>query len=106
MKSPLSYKTITMKSNWVAIITNGTAVLGFGDIGAVPGMPVMEGKSSIFKQLGDVDVVPVCIQEKDPKKLIRIIQWISPIFSGINLEDIKAPDCFEVERTLIELLDM
>jgi malic enzyme len=106
INEPKMVKELTFKGNWAAIITNGTAVLGFGDITAAAGMPVMEGKSCLFKQLGGVDVVPMCIQEKDPKKLIEIIARIAPIFSAINLEDIKAPECFEVEEALIERLDI
>ncbi|EGR27409.1 malate dehydrogenase, putative [Ichthyophthirius multifiliis] len=103
---PSLVRELTFKSNWAAIISNGTAVLGFGDIGAGAGLPVMEGKSCIFKQLGGVDLVPICIQEKDPKKLINIIERIAPVFSAINLEDIKAPECFEIENTLKQRLDI
>ena len=106
LQKPALYKEITMKQNWCAIITNGTAILGFGDIGAVQGMPVMEGKSCIFKQLGDVDVIPICIQEKDTRKLIETITHLAPIFSAINLEDIKAPECFEIEQELSRRLPM
>jgi malic enzyme len=95
---------LTFKSNFGAIITNGTAILGFGDIGALSGLPVMEGKSVLFKLFGGVDVMPLCIEEKDPKKFIELVRRISPTFSVINLEDIKAPDCFEIENTLIDLL--
>lgn len=106
IENPSIVRELSFKSNWAAIITNGTAVLGFGDIGAAAGLPVMEGKSCIFKQLGGVDVVPICIQEKDPKKLIDIIERIAPVFSIINLEDIKAPECFEVEAELQKRLDI
>lgn len=106
ISNPSLVRELTFKGNWAAIITNGTAVLGFGDIGAAAGLPVMEGKSCIFKQLGGIDVVPICIQEKDPKKLIDIIERIAPVFSAINLEDIKAPECFEVERELQKRLDI
>ena len=104
-KDPALAWEITCKRNLCSIITNGTAILGFGDIGPAAGLPVMEGKSCLFKLLGGVDLVPICIEEKDPKKLIDIIMKIHPIFSAINLEDIKAPECFEVERTLIEAFD-
>ncbi len=96
----------TAKGNLVAVISNGTAVLGLGDIGPLAGKPVMEGKGLLFKVFSDVDVFDIEINEKDPKKLIEIIKAISPTFGGINLEDIKAPECFEVEETLINELDI
>jgi malate dehydrogenase (oxaloacetate-decarboxylating) len=96
----------TIKKNMVAVITNGTAVLGLGDIGAAAGMPVMEGKSMLFKEFGDVDSYPICVDSKDPKEIIAICKAIAPVFGGINLEDIAAPACFEVEDTLKEELDI
>ncbi|HWH15717.1 MAG TPA: NAD-dependent malic enzyme [Miltoncostaeaceae bacterium] len=96
----------TLKRNMVAVITNGTAVLGLGDIGAAAGMPVMEGKSMLFKEFGDVDSYPICVDSKDPKQIIAICKAIAPAFGGINLEDIAAPACFEVEDTLKEELDI
>ncbi|MGD9573021.1 MAG: NAD-dependent malic enzyme [Thermoleophilia bacterium] len=96
----------TLKRNMVAVITNGTAVLGLGDIGAAAGMPVMEGKSMLFKEFGDVDSYPICIDSKDPEVLIRTITAIAPAWGGINLEDIAAPVCFEVEDRLKETLDI
>ena len=84
----------TLKRNMVAVITNGTAVLGLGDIGAAAGMPVMEGKSVLFKEFGDVDSYPICVDSKDPKEIIAICKAIAPAFGGINLEDIGAPTCF------------
>ncbi len=96
----------TAKGNLVAVISNGTAVLGLGDIGPHAGKPVMEGKGLLFKVFADVDVFDIEINEKDPKKLIEIIKAISPTFGGINLEDIKAPECFEIEETLINELDI
>jgi malate dehydrogenase (oxaloacetate-decarboxylating) len=96
----------TIKRNMVAVITNGTAVLGLGDIGAAAGMPVMEGKSMLFKEFGDVDSYPICIDSKDPEVLIRTIAAIAPVWGGINLEDIAAPVCFEVEDRLKEMLDI
>jgi malate dehydrogenase (oxaloacetate-decarboxylating) len=96
----------TIKQNMVAVITNGTAVLGLGDIGAAAGMPVMEGKSMLFKEFGDVDSYPICIDSKDPEVLIRTIAAIAPVWGGINLEDIAAPVCFEVEDRLKEMLDI
>jgi len=96
---------LTYKANFGAIITNGTAILGFGDIGALPGLPVMEGKSVLFKLFGGLNIMPLCIQEKKISKFISIVKKIGPSFSVINLEDIKAPDCFEIETTLINSLD-
>lgn len=90
----------TNKANLVAVITNGTAVLGLGDIGAIAGKPVMEGKAVLFKKFGGVDAFDIEIDEKDPKKIIEICKAIAPTFGGINLEDIKAPECFEIEREL------
>ena len=96
---------LTCKNNYGAIVTNGTAILGLGDIGALAGMPVMEGKSVLFKYFGGTNIACVCIQEKDPKKLIAYTQRIAPSFAIINLEDIKGPDCFEIETKLIETVD-
>lgn len=90
----------TNKANLVAVITNGTAVLGLGDIGAIAGKPVMEGKAVLFKKFGGVDAFDIEIDEKDPKKIIEICKALAPTFGGINLEDIKAPECFEIEREL------
>lgn len=101
-ENPEQHLQLTCRSNYAAIITNGTAILGFGNIGALAGLPVMEGKSVLFKLFGALDVIPLCIQERNPKKLITIIQRISPSFSAINLEDINAPDCFEIESTLVK----
>ena len=92
--------SILLKETLVAVISNGTAVLGLGDIGALAGKPVMEGKGLLFKVFADVDVFDIEVNEKDPKKLIEVIKAIAPTFGGINLEDIKAPECFEVEQTL------
>jgi len=97
---------ITCKRNFSAIITNGTAVLGFGNIGSLAGLPVMEGKSCLFKQLGGVDLVPICILETKPEKVREIVERIHPIYNAINLEDIKAPECFEIEKPLEEKLDI
>ncbi len=96
----------TNKGNLVAIISNGTAVLGLGDIGALSGKPVMEGKALLFKIYAGVDAFDIEINEKDPKKLIEIVKGIAPTFGGINLEDIKAPECFEVETELKKTLDI
>ena len=96
----------TAKGNLVAVISNGTAVLGLGDIGPLAGKPVMEGKAVLFKRFADIDVFDIEIDEKDPKKLIDIIASLEPTFGGINLEDIKAPECFEIEQALIKRLDI
>ncbi len=96
----------TAKGNLVAVVSNGTAVLGLGDIGPVAGKPVMEGKGLLFKIFADVDVFDIEVEEKDPKKLIEVVKAISPTFGGINLEDIKAPECFEIEETLKKELNI
>jgi malate dehydrogenase (oxaloacetate-decarboxylating)(NADP+) len=96
----------TDKGNLVAVISNGTAVLGLGDIGAVSGKPVMEGKGLLFKIYAGIDVFDIEINEKDPKKFIETVKRIAPTFGGINLEDIKAPECFEIEQTLKKELDI
>ena len=90
----------TAKGNLVAVISNGTAVLGLGNIGALAGKPVMEGKGVLFKKFAGVDVFDIEIDEKDPQKLVDIIASLEPTFGGINLEDIKAPECFYIEREL------
>ena len=97
---------LTLKRNMVVVITNGTAVLGLGDIGAAAGMPVMEGKAMLFKEFGDVDSYALCVDSKDPQELIDICTAVAPAFGGINLEDISAPVCFEVEDRLKETLDI
>lgn len=97
---------LTRRWNTVAVITDGTAVLGLGDIGPVAGMPVMEGKALLFKAFGDVDAIPLCIKSKDTDELVRTIYLLSGSFGGINLEDISAPRCFEIERRLKELCDI
>ena len=96
----------TRRSHLVAVITNSTAVLGLGDIGAAAGMPVMEGKCLLFKEFGDVDAFPICVDTHDTDELVRTVQLISKSFGGINLEDIAAPQCFEVEDRLKELCDV
>jgi malate dehydrogenase (oxaloacetate-decarboxylating)(NADP+) len=105
-KNPEDAYNYTAKGNLVAVISNGTAVLGLGDIGAMAGKPVMEGKGLLFKVFADVDVFDIEIDEKDPDKLIEICARIAPTFGGINLEDIKAPECFEVETRLKGMLDI
>ena len=101
----LSY-SLTRRSNLVAVITDGTAVLGLGDIGPEAGMPVMEGKCALFKAFADVDAFPICVKTKDVDELVNTIYRISGSFGGINLEDISAPRCFEVERRLQEICDI
>ncbi|MGU9538507.1 NAD(P)-dependent malic enzyme [Clostridium tepidum] len=96
----------TMKGNTVAVVTNGTAVLGLGDIGPYAGLPVMEGKALLFKEFADIDSFPICIDSKDPEEIIKTVKLIAPGFGGINLEDIKAPECFYIERKLKEELDI
>ncbi len=105
-KRPEDVYNYTAKGNLVAVISNGTAVLGLGDIGAMAGKPVMEGKGLLFKVFADVDVFDIEVDEKDPEKLIEICAKISPTFGGINLEDIKAPECFEVETRLKAMIDI
>ncbi len=98
--------TLTRRSNLVAVITDGTAVLGLGDIGPEAGMPVMEGKCALFKAFGDVDAFPICVRSKDVDEIVRTVYLISGSFGGINLEDIAAPRCFEIERKLKEICDI
>ncbi|HRF85218.1 MAG TPA: NADP-dependent malic enzyme [Alloprevotella sp.] len=105
-KNPHDAYKYTNKGNLVAVISNGTAVLGLGDIGAMSGKPVMEGKSLLFKIYAGVDAFDIEVNEKDPEKFIQAVKAIAPTFGGINLEDIKAPECFEIERRLKEELDI
>jgi len=97
---------LTIKKNTIAIVTDGTAVLGLGDIGPEAAMPVMEGKAMLFKEFGGVDAFPICLKTKDPKEIVRVCKSISPGFGGVNLEDISAPRCFEIERRLRNELDI
>ncbi|NDV56612.1 NADP-dependent malic enzyme [Bacteroides sp. 519] len=105
-KEPQDAYKYTAKGNLVAVISNGTAVLGLGDIGALAGKPVMEGKGLLFKIYAGIDVFDIEVNEKDPEKFIAAVKAIAPTFGGINLEDIKAPECFEIERRLKEELDI
>lgn len=97
---------LTIKKNAVAVVTDGTAVLGLGDIGPEAAMPVMEGKSMLFKEFGGVNAFPICLRTKNTDEIIRAVQWIAPGFGGINLEDISAPRCFEIEERLKKELDI
>ena len=105
-KNPQDAYKYTAKGNLVAVISNGTALLGLGDIGALSGKPVMEGKGLLFKIYAGIDVFDIEVNEKDPEKFIEAVKAIAPTFGGINLEDIKAPECFEIERRLKEELDI
>jgi malate dehydrogenase (oxaloacetate-decarboxylating) len=96
----------TIKGNTVAIVSNGTAVLGLGNIGAEAGIPVMEGKALLFKEFGGVDAFPICLDTEDPEEVIKTVKLIAPVFGGINLEDIKAPECFYIEKRLKEELNI
>ena len=97
---------LTIKKNTIAIVTDGTAVLGLGDIGPQAALPVMEGKAMLFKEFGDVNAFPICLNTKDPEEIISAVKWISPGFGGINLEDISSPRCFEIESRLKKELDI
>jgi malate dehydrogenase (oxaloacetate-decarboxylating) len=105
-RDPEKVFTLTIKRNTVAIVTDGTAVLGLGDIGPAAAMPVMEGKAMLFKEFAGVDAFPICLSTKDPDEIVRTIKTISTAFGGINLEDISAPRCFEIEERLKEELDI
>ena len=96
----------TTKSNTIAVVSNGTAVLGLGNIGAKASIPVMEGKAALFKKFGDVNAVPICLDTQDKEELIQTVKNIAPCFGGINLEDIASPDCFEIEERLDQMLDI
>src|SRR6202051_234069 len=96
----------TSKGNMVAVVSNGTAVLGLGNLGALPSKPVMEGKIALFKRFADVDGIDLCIDTEDVEELINCVRYLGPTFGGINLEDIKAPECFIIEQRLRELMDI
>ncbi len=97
---------LTCRGNMVGIVTDGTRVLGLGDIGPVAAMPVMEGKALLFKTFGDVDAIPICLDAKDPEKFIEIVKRLEPTFGGINLEDISSPKCYDIEAALIEQMNI
>jgi len=105
-KNPADAYKYTIKKNSVAVVTNGTAVLGLGNIGPKAALPVMEGKCVLFKKFADIDAYPICIDSEDNQEIIRTVKLISPGFGGINLEDIKAPNCFEIEERLSKELDI
>ena len=105
-RDPEAAYTYTMKSNTVAVVSDGSAVLGLGNIGALAAMPVMEGKAVLFKEFGGVNAVPICLDTQDTEEIIKSVVNIAPAFGGINLEDISAPRCFEIEEHLKELLDI
>jgi len=103
---PANARRLTIKRNTVAVVTDGSAVLGLGNIGPAAALPVMEGKAALFKRFADVDAWPVCIDSQDVDEIVRTVQLIAPVYGGINLEDISAPRCFEIERRLRDLLDI
>lgn len=105
-KNPDAVYDVTSKGNMVAVVTDGSAVLGLGDIGPDAALPVMEGKAVLFKRFANVDAFPICIRSQDPEEIVRTTALITPAFGGINLEDISAPRCFEIERRLKEVCDI
>jgi malate dehydrogenase (oxaloacetate-decarboxylating) len=104
--NPADARRLTIKRNTVAVVTDGSAVLGLGNLGAAAALPVMEGKAALFKRFGGIDAFPICLDTQDVDEIVRTVQLIAPVFAGINLEDISAPRCFEVEARLRELLDI
>ncbi|NBU32481.1 MAG: NAD-dependent malic enzyme [Actinobacteria bacterium] len=105
-EDPTDARRLTIKRNTVAVVTDGSAVLGLGNIGALAAMPVMEGKAALFKRFANIDAWPVCLDTQDVDEIVRTVQIIAPAYGGINLEDISAPRCFEIEQRLRELLDI
>lgn len=105
-KDPSDARRLTIKRNTVAVVTDGSAVLGLGNLGPAAALPVMEGKAALFKRFADVDAWPVCLDTQDVDEIVRTVQLIAPVYGGINLEDISAPRCFEIELRLRELLDI
>jgi malate dehydrogenase (oxaloacetate-decarboxylating) len=106
VEDPSDVRRLTMKRNTVAVVTDGSAVLGLGNIGPAAALPVMEGKAALFKRFADVDAWPVCLDTQDVDEIVRTVQLIAPVYGGINLEDISAPRCFEIEARLRDLLDI
>jgi malate dehydrogenase (oxaloacetate-decarboxylating) len=105
-KNPEDARRLTIKRNSIAVVTDGSAVLGLGNLGAKAALPVMEGKAALFKRFGDIDAWPLCLDTQDVDEIIKVVSAIAPGFAGINLEDISAPRCFEIERRLREQLDI
>ncbi|OIP70285.1 MAG: NAD-dependent malic enzyme [Oscillatoriales cyanobacterium CG2_30_40_61] len=105
-EDPEQIYQLTIKQNTVAIVTDGSAVLGLGNLGPGAALPVMEGKAMLFKEFGDIDAFPICLDTQDPEKIIETVKYLAPVFGGINLEDIAAPRCFEIESRLRESLDI
>ncbi len=104
--NPADARRLTIKRNMVAVVTDGSAVLGLGNLGALPALPVMEGKAALFKRFAGIDAFPICLDTQDVDEIVRTVELIAPVFAGINLEDISAPRCFEVERRLRASLDI
>jgi malate dehydrogenase (oxaloacetate-decarboxylating) len=105
-ENPEDARRLTIKRNTVAVVTDGSAVLGLGNLGATAALPVMEGKAALFKRFADIDAFPICLDTQDTDKIVEVVQAIAPVFAGINLEDISSPRCFEIEARLRELLDI
>lgn len=105
-ENPENARRLTVKRNTIAVVTDGSAVLGLGNIGPAAALPVMEGKAALFKQFANVDAWPVCLDTQDPEEIIRIVKALAPVYGGVNLEDIAAPRCFEIENRLREELDI
>ena len=105
-QNPQAVWDLTARGNRVAIVTDGTAVLGLGDIGPEAALPVMEGKATLFKEFAGIEAVPICLATKDPDEIVKIVTALAPSFGGINMEDISAPRCFEIEQRLIDELDI
>lgn len=105
-KDPSLAYHYTKKGNTVAVISNGTAILGIGNLGAIASKPVMEGKAVLFNKFAGIESIDICVDAKDPKDFINCVKYLSPSFGAINLEDIKGPDCFGVEETLKEIMDI
>lgn len=106
VENPEDARRLTIKRNTVAVVTDGSAVLGLGNIGATAALPVMEGKAALFKRFAGIDAFPICLDTQDPDEIVRTVEHIAPVFAGINLEDISAPRCFEIEARLRERLDI